>query len=144
MLAAAILIDAFFPCTPRPTTIRGCGNIRHRPQPRGRNDKGIGEIIFLYHIVVKYITVGIEQVEREGLVGSVDNGEACFVAAKAGAGDGLHVARQRAGGVDEVVDGLILLLDVLEVVDMPAEIEVDAIFFEQGFHTGLHVGALAV
>ena len=73
-----------------------------------------------------------------------DNGEACFVAAKAGAGDGLHVASQRAGGVDEVVDGLILLLDVLEVVDMPAEIEVDAIFFEQGFHTGLHVGALAV
>ena len=56
----------------------------------------------------------------------------------------MHVASQRAGGVDEVVDGLILLVDVLEFVVIPSEILVDAIFFEHGFNTGLHVGALDV
>ena len=57
--------------------------------------------------------------------------------------DGLHVAAQGTGGVDHVVDVTAVLADVLEGVQVTADIHVHVVMLEKhGVHAVLHVGAL--
>ena len=83
--------------------------------------------------------------QAEGVGGDGHEGPAGLGAAEDGALDRLHVAAQRTGGVDHVVDVTAFLADVLEGVQMSADVHIHVVMFEKhGVHPVLHIGTLTL
>ena len=88
---------------------------------------------------VEHLAVLVEHVQAEGVGGDGHEGPAGLGAAEDGALDRLHVAAQRTGGVDHVVDVTAFLADVLEGMQMSADVHIHVVMFEKhGVHALLH------
>ena len=96
--------------------------------------------LFRTSIFVEDFPFSVQHVEGDGAVVHREEGDAGVVAAELRPFDGLHFPGQRTGGVDDVIHRAAGRLDVLEVVDMPAEVHVYLIFIEQRLDVAAHVG----
>ena len=87
----------------------------------------------------------VEHMQAQGIGGNGHQGPAGLGAAEDSSIYGLHVAAQRTGGVDHVVDITAVLADVLECVQMSADVHIHIVMFEKhGVHALLHIGTLTL
>lgn len=86
----------------------------------------------------------VNHVEAKLVLAGGNDGEAGFRAAEAGAFDGVDFATERGGGVDYIVYPAVRHADVLEVVDVSAEVHVYVVATEHRVEAFLQVEAFAV
>ena len=87
----------------------------------------------------------VEHVQAQGIGGDGHQGPAGLGTAEDGTLDGLHVPAKRTGSVDHIVDIAAVLADMLESMQVAADIHIHIVMPEQdGVHALLHVGALAL
>lgn len=87
----------------------------------------------------------VDHVQAKLVLVHRDEGEPGCGTAEHCAFDGAYRAAERPGSVDHIVDAASFRADMLEIVDMPAEVHVHvAVSAQDGVHVLLHVKAFAV
>jgi len=93
---------------------------------------------------MQHIPFLVNHPQRQFLLVCRNDGETRFRTAKHGSFRGFHFAGEGAGGVDDVINIASRRADVLEVVDMSADVHIYFMLAEYRVEAGLHIQAFAV
>ena len=101
------------------------------------------ENLFLSGHCIKYISLFIYHTQIKLLLVDRANGETRFGTAEFCTFDGFYLACEGGGGVDHIVNIASRYTDMLEVVDMTADVHIYVVLAQNAVYAFLHVKPLA-
>ena len=101
------------------------------------------ENLFFSGYCIKYISFFIYHTQVKLLLVDRANGETRFGATEFCTFDGFYLACERGGGVDYIVNVASRYTDMLEVVDMTADVHIYVVLAQDAVYAFLHIKPLA-